>query len=109
MRQKVEIENRVDAENRPAGGFVKGVGLDIRWQNGPLGNGESRVDPNGAFVEDVLEACAKRLRFYQEVSNGKYACRENMMAIILVEKAIVFLHERTAARVARGVEGTHQP
>lgn len=46
-------ENRVDADGNPAGGSLSGKGLSIEWQDGPLGRGADRKEPNGAFVETV--------------------------------------------------------
>lgn len=104
MEQLLEFENRVDENGNPAGGFVKGNGLDIRWQNGPLGRGTDRSAPNGAFVEDVLNAALRRLEGYQE---SKFKCRENALAITKVEEALHWLRSRTQNRELRQVEGTH--
>ena len=56
MNQKIECDNNNDADGNPAGGTVSGVGLSISWQNGPLGRGTERREPNGAFVEGVIAA-----------------------------------------------------
>ena len=61
-------------------------------------------EPNGAFVEGVLEAALGRLEFYQR---SEFRCRENALAITKIEEAIHWLQHRTADREARGVEGTH--
>lgn len=97
--------NLTDSDGNPAGGFVVGTGLNIKWQNGPLGRGADRKDPNGAFVETVIDAAKKRLEFYQE---GKFSCRENALAITKLEEALHWLHSRTAKREAAQTEGTHQ-
>ena len=76
-------ENR-ELDGNPAGGYVAGVGFRIDWQDGPLGRGEERREPNGAFVEDVLLACLERMRFYQgesEDGSGRFRCRENALII----------------------------
>ena len=62
---KCHIRNYDDAEGNPAGGRVEGTGLYISWQNGPLGRGEARKEPNGAFVETVIAAAIQRLEYYQ--------------------------------------------
>lgn len=93
-----------DGMGRPAGGVSSGRGFAISWQNGPLGQGDQRVEPNGAFVEDVLDACLRRLKFYQE---SEFACDENADAIAYVTNALERLDERTRRRVSSGVEGTH--
>jgi hypothetical protein len=105
MRQVLEVVNTTDAEGRPAGGFVKGVGIDINWQNGPLGRGEERIAPNGAFVEGVIDAALQRIQHYQE---SQFKCRENAIAITKLEEALLWLGKRTSDREMRGVEGTHQ-
>lgn len=96
--------NNVDDNGNPAGGVVEGVGLSIVWQNGPLGRGEDRKEPNGAFVETVIAAAKQRIEFYQA---SKFNCRENALAITKLEEALHWLNHRTAAREARAVEGTH--
>jgi hypothetical protein len=104
MRQEIRSSHEVDADGKPAGGHTNATGITIVWQNGPLGRGEDRIEPNGAFVEGVLEAAADRLRWYQE---SEFACDDNAEALELIEKAQTVLDKRTADREARGVEGTH--
>jgi len=103
--QPVSFRNDVDENGNPAGGYASGNGFSITWQNGPLGRGEDSKEPNGAFVEDVMEICAERIRFYQK---GKFMCRENAIALTRLETAILWLKKRTRDREARGVEGTHE-
>lgn len=105
--QKCKIGNSVDRDGNPASGIVLGVGLNIEWQNGPLGRGEERKEPNGAFVETVIAAAKQRLEFYQTATKGKFACKENEVAIKKLEEALASLEKRTLAREKRGVEGTH--
>ena len=100
-------ENR-ELDGNPAGGYVTGVGIRIDWQDGPLGRGEDRREPNGAFVEDVLLACLERMRFYQgesEDGSGRFRCRENALIITKIEEAIHWGNHRTAERERRNVEG----
>ena len=106
MLDKFEAENRLDGSGKPAGGSVAGVGLSIHWQDGPLGRGEDRRAPNGAFVETVIAAALQRLEWYNE---GEFSCRENSIAITKLEEALLWLGKRTADREGRGVEGTHTP
>lgn len=101
------INNFVDENENPAGGGVSGKGLEILWQAGPLGRGDERMEPTGAFVETVLSAVLQRIEFYQVVSNGKFKCRENAIAITKIEEALLWLDKRTRDREARQVEGTH--
>lgn len=98
------ISNVSDANGNPTGGNVSGVGLNIDWQNGPLGRDADRLVPNGAFVETVISACVQRLEYFQ---NSKFKCRENAIAITKLEEALHWLEHRTKNREARKVEGTH--
>lgn len=111
MRQRIWSNHKVDKQGNPAGGKTIGLGIDIDWQNGPLGRGEERLEPNGAFVEGVIAAAIDRLKFYQEGeipgAVGKFACRENALAITKLEEALHWLDHRTADREEREVEGTH--
>lgn len=102
-----KVENHVDEAGNPNGGVVLGDGLRINWQQGPLGRGDDRVKPNGAFVETVISAAKQRIEFYQEAFDGKFACEENQYAIDALNVALGVLEERTKKREARQVEGTH--
>lgn len=76
--------------------------IAINFQDGPVqadGNGV-----NGLTHEVLLAIVADRLRGFQE---GPYACQENADALVHISHAIDRLHDRTKARMARGVEGTH--
>ena len=95
-----------DAEGNPAGGVTESIGVQVRWQNGPLGRGETRKAPNGAFVEDLIQIAIDRIRWYQE---SQFACDENAWAIAALEAAIGHLESRTARRENAGIEGTHDP
>lgn len=105
MKRGIYEEHWVDGNKAPAGGVSSGRGFAISWQNGPLGIGKERKEPNGAFVEDVLEAVKGRIDFYQ---NSPFKCNYNEMAILCIEEALGYLNRRTNDREARGVEGTHQ-
>ena len=105
MNQKLETTNDNDTNGNPAGGSVRGVGIVIDWQNGPLGRGEDRKEPNGAFVEGVIAAAIQRIEYYQA---SKFKSRENAIALTHLETALLWLGKRTADREARAVEGTHQ-
>jgi hypothetical protein len=107
MRSEIVEQHNVDDEGRPAGGKTAGRGIVIHWQEGPLaGPGGVRLEPNGAFVEDVIAAAVGRLEHYQQ---SAFACRENALAITKLQEALHWLDHRTQDREARGVEGTHQP
>lgn len=100
-----KIVNGSDENQNPTGGSVKGVGLSIDWQDGPLGRGEDRKDPNGAFVETVISAAKQRLEYFQE---SKFKCRENALAITKLDEALHWLNHRTLDRENRAVEGEHK-
>lgn len=104
MRQSFESEHFNDEAGNPAGGRTEAVGIYISWQNGPLGRGDGRRLPNGAFVEGVIGAAIDRLQYYQD---SKFKCRENVLAITKLEEALHWLEHRTANRETRQVEGTH--
>jgi hypothetical protein len=105
MRAGIKAEHFSNASGNPAGGTTFGNGFAIGWQNGPLGRGPERKEPNGAFVEDVIEAAANRLRYYQ---SSRFACPANARALAHLELALEELDARTTEREARAVEGTHQ-
>lgn len=104
VREAFHVLNTVDRDGNPAGGTVSGTGLEISWQNGPLGRDAERQEPNGAFVETVLAAVESRLQFYQA---SRFNCKENAEAIHHVNEALRHLQSRTASREERKVEGTH--
>lgn len=101
-------DHRLDANGNPTGGVSSGRGFTISWQNGPLGRGDGRQEPNGAFVEDVIQAVIGRICFYQSAGDGKFSCIENEMALKGLRDAAEWLDKRTREREARAVEGTHQ-
>lgn len=104
MNTVICSHNWNDSNGNPEGGQSFGNGFAIAWQRGPLGRGENRQEPNGAFVEDVISACVDRLEFYQD---GKFNCEANANALDCLYKALEYLNNRTADREARNVEGTH--
>lgn len=104
MMQKIEATNLKDENENPTGGSVKAIGISIEWQNGPLGRGLMRQEPNGAFVEGVIQSAIQRLEFFQD---SKFKCRENALAITKLEEALHWLNWRTLKREQRDVEGTH--
>lgn len=52
MKQKITETHHLDTNGNPAGGRTIGTGIEIFWQNGPLGRGEDRKEPNGASIRD---------------------------------------------------------
>ena len=104
MRQGHKEEHWSDEGGNPAGGCSHGTGFCISWQNGPLGRGEERKEPNGAFVEDVIQAVIGRIEFYEQ---SDFACDENKAALRQLREAAAALDRRTRDREKREVEGTH--
>ena len=104
MLQEMTVRNLMK-DGKPAGGSVKAVGVEIKWQNGPLGRSVDRKDPNGAFVETVIAAALQRIQWYQD---GEFACSENASAIQNLKSALGVLEYRTMQREGAGVEGTHE-
>lgn len=101
----ITSQHWTDEDGNNTGGGAYGPGFAIHWQRGPLGRGEGRKEPNGAFITDVLAACADRLQHHQTT---KYACASNAEALAHIGKAIAALDARTADRESRGVEGTSE-
>ena len=96
-------QNFLDGMGNPEGGVAFGEGFCVSWQRGPLGRGESRREPNGAFVETLLAVVRERLMFYQ---GSRFECQANAEAIGYINDALRVLHDRT--REARQVEGLNQ-
>lgn len=105
MLADFDCNNYLDDNGNPTGGYVHSTGLQIEWQNGPLGRGSDRLEPNGAFVETVIAAAKQRLEHYQE---SKFNCTENAQAISHLEAALSILNRRTQRREQQAVEGTHE-
>lgn len=104
MLTQLFSEHWNDTNGNPAGGSTYGPGFSISWQNGPLGRGDDRKKPNGAFVENIIAAAADRIAYYQET---KFASDYNARALDHLKAALAELQARTADREARDVEGTH--
>jgi len=105
MQVTFEHENHLDKDKNPAGGFVKGIGIDIFWQNGPMVLDGNRIEPNGAFVETVIAGVIQRIEHYQQT---KFNCRENALALTKLQEALHWLNHRTVLRQTLGIEGTHK-
>ena len=104
MLQQIAGKHETDGNGMPAGGITTGTGINITWQNGPLGKGLDRKEPSGAFVEGVIAAALDRLEWYQK---SKFICRENAFAITKLQEALHWLDHRTRRREFQGIEGTN--
>ena len=104
MRQKIEGNHRDDAAGNPGGGTTYGLGISISWQDGPLGRGDDRKEPSGAFVEGVIAAAIDRIEYYQR---SRFNSAWNGTALAHLYAALSELDLRAQDREARAVEGTH--
>lgn len=104
MQSRLTENHWSDANGNPAGGCSFGNGFAISWQNGPLGRDGDRIEPNGAFVEDVIRAVIGRIQFYEA---SKFASQYNKDAMGHLALALGHLQQRTIDREKRSVEGTH--
>lgn len=78
-----------------------GARLVVMFQNGPI----KEFGVNGVTQEALLAIVIDRLKSFQ---SGPFACESNQKALDYTMLALDFLKDRTRARIARGVEGTHQ-
>lgn len=74
--------------------------VSLVFQNGPI----AEAGVNGVTHEALLAILIDRLESFQK---GKYACRENAIALTHLQDAQHWLQHRTRERMARNVEGTH--
>lgn len=105
MKQEYTAQNYFDDRGNPSGGWARGPGISIEWQNGPLAVDGERREPNGAFVETLIAITKERIEHYQQ---SKFACEDNATAISHLQHALEALEHRTIEREQRGVEGTHE-
>lgn len=77
-----------------------GASTRIDFQNGPI----AEVGVNGLTHEALIAILIDRLEGFQ---SGPYASSDNAQALHHLMEAQRWLHNRTLARMARGVEGTH--
>jgi hypothetical protein len=71
----------------------------ISFQNGPI----NEVGVNGLTHEALIAILIDRLEGFQ---SGPYACSDNAQALHHLQETQRWLHNRTLARISRGVEGT---
>ena len=98
-RRPVASEFVIDESGNPKGGWTRGEGFHIDWQNGV----QMR---SGAFIEEVLGGVIQRLQFFQ---GTKFACKENDAAISCIETVLAAMDLRLKGREARGVGGSYVP
>ena len=104
---------RIEARDEPGSGGANHVyditptvgnakGLRVEFQNGPLAGD---TPPNGVTHEALLAIVIDRLESFQR---GPFACEDNQLALDAIGMGLAHLKRRTLARLARGVEGTHE-
>lgn len=95
-----------DQHGEPDGGVTFGAGFTISWQRGPLRKEDGTFDfPNGAFIEDIIDAAKDRLEYHQR---SQFACDENAQAIALLAQALEILDSRTKRREQENTLGSHE-
>lgn len=73
-----------------------------------------RMNPDGTKVdgvtnEDVIKVLIHRIKFLNnEWMDGKFKCQENLLAILHLEAALIYLEQRTLDRIRHKVEGTQE-
>lgn len=72
-------------------------GVCIKFQKGAMALGR-----NGVTTVEVIDVLIDHLRGFQQ---GKFACRENAIAITKLEEARLWIEERRRLREAQGVKG----
>ncbi len=77
------------------------VDCSISFQNGAI----KECGVNGVTDQSLAACLIDRLRGFQA---GQYACEDNAEALRHLEAYMECSKRRTRARIARGVEGTHQ-
>lgn len=109
--QKRENLNEIwrRGERGPGGAFhdyvvtavePKFIVWDVPFQKGPRNAQEAR---NGVLDGDLIEIVRDRLKAFQ---GGEYACRENEMALMHIEEALMWMNRRVEDRIERNVLGT---
>lgn len=94
----LDTETNASEDSPYLGGAKSAV---ILFQNGPI----KEFGVNGVTQEALLAIVIDRLRSFQD---GPFACDDNEHAMRNCQAALAYLQKRTKARIARGVEGTHQ-
>ena len=105
-----------DQDGNPTGGYTRifpghqgeddesvpeYVLAELVWQDGI----EVLHGRNGLFVEDVIEACLQRMRYFNE---SKFRCRENSLAITKLEEAQQWLRQRQRNRAIEGKQSSYE-
>ena len=87
--------------SNPSANATTAERAEFLFQNGPI----AEAGVNGITHEVLIAILIDRLQSFQR---GPFSSRENALALTKLEEAAHWLHHRTAQRIARGVEGTHE-
>lgn len=91
-------------KEEPADHYIETINnkpvLDIQFQVG----GTATTERNGVFIEDLLIVAYAKLNAF----NKQLPSRENSIALMKIEEAIMWLANRKTERELRGVYGTEQ-
>ena len=79
------------------------VDVTIQFQNGARHEWGSML---GVLDTDLLEIVRDRLQGFQQ---GKFATRENAIALTHIEEALLWMNKRVEDRIERNVLGTDKP
>lgn len=96
-----------DANGNPAGGVSSFPGGTISWQRGPLVVDGERQEPNGAYVEDIIDLCEQRAAYLISQMNSVDDAAHFSQIVDHLGEALRVLDSRTKRRVLAGTEGTH--
>ena len=96
------FDTKTNSSHINASGFTSRFsrGL-VLFQNGPI----KEFGVNGVTHEALLAILIDRMRGFQ---SGPFVCRDNAIALMHLEEALMWLQRRTRERIKRGVEGTHE-
>lgn len=89
------------SDGKLSGGVSFGTGITISWQRGELFG-----EPNGAFVEDVIDIALDRLKHHQP---GQFLCKEYAEAVSCLEAALKALEKKSQQRQSESGLGVHAP
>ncbi len=99
---RYHVDGFATGSNDSEGQDVSTDHVVLLFQNGPI----AEKGVNGITHEVLLAILIDRLEGFQR---GPYAGADNAMALCHLREAQTALQRRTRERMARGVEGTHQP
>ena len=81
---KIIAQHYQDSQRRPGGGETRGKGFSIQWQDGPL----LEAGRNGALIQELLDACADRIRFIQSTPEAQVAYEGALISLRQAKDAI---------------------